>query len=303
MGSWQNVYQSVSAQPLESVYAVSRNEVWFSGLQLTLIQYFNGDFIDSYSSGTQVWTALEVGAGLSGVDAGLVMAGDWAGQGVVLSGIAVGQRWDAGTLGTRVTTAEPIATVWAAGPQLYVAGNFGGVYRGPPWMTAQVTTPGGSSGENVTGGYGVGPDEVWVSTSGASGAGALYHYVGGALDASVPSPAAAGGFNGLWGISARELWGVGPNGTIVHVVPDGGLERPDAGRGTHWFSVWASAPDDVWVVGNETLGTTHGVVARWNGSSFRRELVAPVYLTAIHGTGPLDVWAVDHAAGIWHYGP
>ncbi|MDF2693441.1 MAG: hypothetical protein K0S65_1824, partial [Labilithrix sp.] len=52
--------------------------------------------------------------------------------------------------------------------------------------------------------------------------------------------------NAIWGTSATDIWAVGTRGTILH--GDGTTFRVlPSGTEEIFFSVWASAPDDVWI--------------------------------------------------------
>ena len=100
---------------------------------------------------------------------------------------------------------------------------------------------------------------------------------------------------GVWGSSPSDLWAVGGNGrnpgeaTLLHfdgtswqLVPLPVLQRPNVYA---LYKVWGSAPSDVWVVGQR------GVVLRFDGSSWREELVgASDDLIAVWGTD------ADHVA-------
>jgi len=108
---------------------------------------------------------------------------------------------------------------------------------------------------------------------------------------------------GLHGLSADEVWAVGPRGAAFRVT-DAESDTPTLTgfntRTTHALhSVWASAPDDVWAVGST------GTVRRYRGDPRYWEayddLPTKQHLYAIAGSSPSDIWVAGDEGTVFHY--
>lgn len=112
---------------------------------------------------------------------------------------------------------------------------------------------------------------------------------------------------GVWGATSDDIWAVGGDdaggrATVLHdtgrgfeevAIPE--LQRPGVDV---FFKVWGSAPDDVYMVGQ------NGAVLHWNGTRLEEQLVGvSLDLIGIWGTGPDRVVAVggrtNGAAAVW----
>ena len=106
---------------------------------------------------------------------------------------------------------------------------------------------------------------------------------------------------GVWGASPREVWAVGPMGTIlsydgnawsgVALGPvDGNVPTPEGEAYTAYsfIGVRGSAANDVWVVGNA------GRALHFDGSAWTAKPTCEpaVDLVAVSPLGPADAWAV-----------
>jgi hypothetical protein len=109
--------------------------------------------------------------------------------------------------------------------------------------------------------------------------------------------------------NAIDLWVSGSIGVVDGSYDNAPIRRWD---GASWAvvddapfvsdrirSIWASGPDDVFLVGSD--GSLH-----WNGKAWSQLALSP-NLESISGTGPCDVWAAGHdsvphqPAPLWHY--
>jgi len=126
-----------------------------------------------------------------------------------------------------------------------------------------------------------------------------------AYDSQAGSPGAdfyAFGDRRLGGIDADDMYIVAGDNGVWHRSPEGGsFSQVIAAAGHHYYSVFAIAADDVWVVGSET-GVPGGAVRHWNGSIWEnfsaasRLPMAGIGDTNRHlcvwASGPNDVWVV-----------
>jgi hypothetical protein len=281
--TWQSAYTMIYPLPLLALHAASKDEVYFAAGEDNLVHYLNGNFTEGYLGG-MVPNAI-------GYDSlGFVFVGA-SGNGAITR-IDAGTVWMLGdTVGGPLTiTANVDTCVWTAGSQTYVGDFHGNVLQGPSWAPLGGVP---TSTHNINWGWGAADDDFWLSTLDSVPNGHLYHLAG-AMGWQAPIDVPP--LNAIWGSASDDVWGVGPDGTIVH-VHGGTVEHPDAGRSTSWMGVWGSGPNDIFLAGYD------GVVAHWDGARFTRTGVSSYSLMGIHGTGPLDVWTIDTDGGIYHYGP
>ncbi|OJY23859.1 MAG: hypothetical protein BGO98_18150 [Myxococcales bacterium 68-20] len=108
---------------------------------------------------------------------------------------------------------------------------------------------------------------------------------------------------GIWGSGPNDIWAVGDNGTIRHLV--NGASRWDivpSPTTEALHGIWGSGPNDVWAVGD------NGTILRFDGSSWKKSTAAFAIgkkprLAAIWGSGPNDVWIVGDAVALHYTGP
>jgi hypothetical protein len=105
-------------------------------------------------------------------------------------------------------------------------------------------------------------------------------------EAPPPVVPTASSFSAIWGSSAKDVWAVGSEGSIVHY--DGKmLSMIDSGTQVRLLSVHGTAPDDVWFVGEM------GVTLHWDGESMTEVSRIPDQtLLGVWANGPEDVWAI-----------
>ncbi|MBI4936331.1 MAG: hypothetical protein HY828_20830 [Actinobacteria bacterium] len=66
--------------------------------------------------------------------------------------------------------------------------------------------------------------------------------------------------------------------------------------------LWGTGPDDLWVVGTDSLRLGTCSVLHWDGQAWAlTPLVGSAGLTAITGTAPDDVWIVGAEGIVWHF--
>ncbi|HET9450866.1 MAG TPA: hypothetical protein VFO83_08295 [Aggregicoccus sp.] len=216
---------------------------------------------------------------------------------------AVALHWD-GARWTRIPTpaAPGLRSVWGASSQdVWAVGLEGTVLRwdGRAWRAVASGTT-----SRLADVHGTGPDDVWLV-----GPEVALHWDGTRLSASpgwIPAsaldPEEAG-----W--SRASVWAV--DRETVFAGHSGGCLR---WMGTRWETtpckvpgvtdIWASGPEDVWVVGtrqNTMSETTYR--AHWDGREWKTELANdwenPRYerWSSVWGLGPKEVWV----SGTWRY--
>jgi hypothetical protein len=183
--------------------------------------------------------------------------------------------------------------IWSQAPDdVWMVGTHGVIqhFDGVQWTTT-------SAGDRkLLGVWASADDDVWV----VGAAGTLLHYDGAAW-----TEVASGTTNMLlevYGTSASDVWGVGLRGTILHF--DGREWRP-AGpafppptdpdpASDYTFDlrrVWASGPDNVWIMANMRL-------VHFDGSAWS-VLDLETWFADLWGTGPDDLWIAEEN-GIMH---
>jgi len=108
---------------------------------------------------------------------------------------------------------------------------------------------------------------------------------------------------GLDGVSADELWGVGPNGAAFRVTNAESDAPTFTGFTTDTMNalngVWAAASNDVWAVG------ANGTVRRYRGDARAMEaydeLPSKQHLYAVAGSSPSDMWIAGDEGTVFHY--
>jgi hypothetical protein len=92
-----------------------------------------------------------------------------------------------------------------------------------------------------------------------------------------------GGFRGLWGASASDVWGLDSTDGVQHW--DGTTWSRTELAGIGLTSIWGSGSTDVWVVGGAEI-------FHWDGNGWSQVNQATgLQLSLVGGTGPKDVWA------------
>ena len=73
----------------------------------------------------------------------------------------------------------------------------------------------------------------------------------------------------VWGTGPDNVYAIGSKGVIVHF--DGSTWRQElAGTAKDFVSLWGTGPNNIVAVG----GRSNGMVARWNGTQWRHEILA-----------------------------
>lgn len=197
------------------------------------------------------------------------------------------RRWNGVTWSAvSAYTAYPSSSsVWASGPNDAWAVNAGGAlsrWDGGTWTTDFSTV----TGQTTI--WGAGRDDVWVAGDGFP----LLHFDGNTWSTSATSASIVD----LAGTSGTDVWGVGPSGTIIHW--DGTQWRPSSRnaatpQGFVCTALWASAANNLWAVGGETM--LHGDGSTWTRYTSPKPGVT---LYAVWGSGPNDVWAVGDSVAL-----
>jgi hypothetical protein len=97
------------------------------------------------------------------------------------------------------------------------------------------------------------------------------------------------------GTSDDDLWAVGERGTILHRT-SAGWKRVPSGTTLNLSSVWARAPNDVWVASEYDASLRSAVLLHFDGSSFRPPAPAPEPRgwVGVHPTSDGDVWLLGN---------
>jgi len=126
------------------------------------------------------------------------------------------------------------------------------------------------------------PDDVWI----AADAGRMFHYTGDWEVVNLPGSVTV---VDLWSPAPGELVGVGGFSVVRY---DGSTweveDLSDQNLGFNYVSaVWAAAPDDVWIVGDQST------VAHFDGVAWTRTLAAGPDNEVVWGTGAGSVYTAS----------
>jgi hypothetical protein len=303
-GAWTDV----ATQPVEQMAGTGPGDVW------------------SLAQGQlHRWTAPGVGAPAASRILNLFQVGPDA-IGTMNDGrsISVVTRAGATTLpapaptGVSTLSARAAGDIWGVGPS-----GFAAHWNGEAWspeLPASTVTRG-----NVVKVTGSGPADVWAVVEG----GTLLHGDGSTWRIALTPDQIGGRINDVWARTPGDVWVVGGDG-VVHRLQNGvwSVENPAPGsmlemraisgtgpkdvwilRGEslllHWdgmnwlgrysdlqrpVDIFAAAPDDLWVAGDDGI-------RRWYGGYWRKPDLpialgnAPSF-SAVAGSGPGDVWVL-----------
>jgi len=304
---------------LRAVWGSSSNDVWVAGANSTngsggVLRHWDGA---AWSAVTPSTYAQYSFTGLWGFSASDVWAtsceGVWRYDGTTWQLVAPG--W--------------LYAIWGSSPSdVYVVGSNVYHWDGVTW------TPVGTDEKPLyspefTSVWGTGPNDVW-----ASSAIKRMHWDGVAWSSLQLIETPEVYIRQTWGTSPTNLWSVGDGGRIEHFdgtswrdgspvrhaiermwsISDndmwavggydgvGDLMHWDGSRWTgttkvagDWLhGVWASAPNDVWVVGDTKM------LSHWDGTAWT-PYTGGTNLNAVWGATSDDVWAVGYNAEIKHW--
>jgi hypothetical protein len=110
-------------------------------------------------------------------------------------------------------------------------------------------------------------------------------------------------FYALHGVSADEIWAVGPRGAALRVTNAESDSPTRTGFNTLTVyalnGVWAASSNDVWAVGST------GTVRRYRGDArfweVYEDLPTTQHLRAIAGSSPSDIWIAGDEGTVFHY--
>ncbi len=184
---------------------------------------------------------------------------------------------------------EPLFALSAVAPDdVWAAGGRGMVmhYDGTEWTTQYVGrgTYVGVAAITVT--------DVWVVAS----EGDVAHWDGSswATQRLPDSPTSGPVPTAIWAIAANDIWVSSYDGMYSHYEGSSWATFDVASNPTSSFlSVWGSAPDDVWLVGD-------GVSLHYDGVGLSAG--APTGVDAlVFGSARDDVWLCEVNSRVWHY--
>ena len=324
-GNKWNAVNSNTTQPLRDVWAASSNEVWAVGDQGTILRWDGATWAAEPSpvkgqlvylnaiwgsSAKDIWAVGGTGMVLhyDGVTWKTVNAnttntlravwGTSAGDVWAVGDMSTIRRWNGtdwqspaalGPADTRLNGiwGQGVNTVWAVGTEQNAQSQFVGVgysWNGSGWTKqTNLSTPANwfaLSGQGVSRGWAVGSN------------GAVAQYDG--KDWQQSNPEVVKDFRGIWIGAANEGWAVGTGGKIYKW--DSLLWKPETVNTTGDLkAIWGTTRDDVWAVGKG------GTVLHYNGMSWSPVATgtAAVFLNAVTGNGPNDVWIAGDEVLRW----
>ncbi len=198
--------------------------------------------------------------------------------------------WAARASGTTLA----LRALWVAGPgEAFVVGGYAEdgcaalhtVDGGATWQ------PRACNGLDWSAAWGADAAHLWVA-----GVGILFT---GDLGTTWATQKQDGGWHGLWGSGANDVYAVGAFGDIAHAGDGMTFTAQASGVQSSLDAVWGSGAGDVYVAGQGGAILHSGDGGQsWNAlaSGTGHELFA------LWGSGPLDVFAVGDAGVILHSG-
>ena len=228
-------------------------------------------------------------------DSDVWAVGGW-GRGVAL-------HWNgSGWSQVELPSPEPLRGIWGASPDdVWAVGEHGAVLRwnGTAWRRVPAPTA-----ELLTGVSGTSADDVWLV-----GPTVALHWDGKGLSVTTgwtpyqkpPEDDNALGRTSVWAISANDV--VAAGGSLCQRWDGKSWSKMGCGvrRAT---DVWASGPNDIWVVGEYYSGyTSFSQRAHWDGQTWKTESFSDQYnndfesFRALWGFASNDVWL----NGSWHF--
>ena len=184
------------------------------------------------------------------------------------------------------------SSVWAVGANLETLGPAGAVlhWDGARWSEVFRTQ------EILQDVHGSAPDDVW-----AVGPLTVAHFDGSAwrLDETASALLIRQDSSERVAVTARDDVWIASGQTVLRW--NGAAWRSeDAGAGGLIMDIWASGPDSAFRA--LTRGSLQAI-ERWDGSAWQPSLAAdqaPAVITALSGTAPNDVWALDIEGRVYH---
>lgn len=203
-----------------------------------------------------------------------------------------GKAWSPAKSGT----AENLTGVYGvAQNDVWASSEKGSVLH---WDGSSWTQASHSAGLTLLSIWASGPKDVWAGgMDGEGDAGIIYRW-----DGTKWTMQQIPGASSVWqvaGSGAHDVWMVGSSqkggGLVLH--GDGAKFDATGYDGPGVRGVWASKPEDVWVVPYE------GAIQHWNGKAWSKAVVAgPTSpLLRVGGSGPDDVWAVGLGGGMLRF--
>lgn len=174
---------------------------------------------------------------------------------------------------------------------ILVAGENGTILRFDGLVWSEESVPGTSS--NLTGLWGSSQTDVY-----AVGSYTIQHFDGQTWSALSLAGAPIRDFTGVYGVSESDMWLTATQGWVYTQTSENpGVWSPlQFDHKEDINGVWASSPEDVFVVG------AGGIVSHYNGIAWvTMETGVTKTLRAVWGSGPNDVYAVGDAGTIIHY--
>jgi hypothetical protein len=108
-------------------------------------------------------------------------------------------------------------------------------------------------------------------------------------------------FYGIWMFSATEWIGVAADGIILH-YDDGVATLMPSGTRNQLNDIWASGPDDIFVVGDNYQSSDPGIILHYDGTSWTQmNFTTQEDVEGVFGLSPTSVYAVTDGGRVFHY--
>jgi hypothetical protein len=108
-------------------------------------------------------------------------------------------------------------------------------------------------------------------------------------------------FYGMWMFSATEWIGVAADGIILH-YDDGVVTLMPSGTRNQLNDIWASGPNDIFVVGEQYQSADPGTILHYDGTSWTQmNFTTQEDVNGVFGLSPTNVYAVTEAGRVFHY--
>jgi hypothetical protein len=315
---WCWLYPHPQGNPLRTVWAIARDDVWAGGALGTVLHYDGKswqsvDVPTGHTTVNSIWASGPNDVWLAGEPNLLLrfdgktwthpFPGSFLDEPLAIRGTGPDDvwvtmndqtlHWNGTAFGGGLQEAtNPFngASVWARSRSYAVMGCYDGnatstfVERMTTNAFALTPQPIAPTTTHLFAAGGATPNDGWLGGTD----GAIYHVMfvnDSPFFTKIPSAATAT-LHGVWGASANDVWAVGEGATITHW------------NGTAWsavaspsrfdlYAVAGTATDDVWAVGDG------GVILHWDGTTWTRDdRPTEENLNGVWASANDDLWAV-----------
>jgi hypothetical protein len=188
------------------------------------------------------------------------------------------------------------------GAEAWIASTGSAVLHWNGILWQRVATPSPDS-YTLFGAACTGPNDAWVvghDDNNPPFAMSILHWDGAAFSVSALYPPDGGMTSGqlfdVWASAPNDVWAVGQGNVILHYSGSSWSTVVGAGATGALNALWGSAADDVWAVGNS------GVILHWDGGTWASSgFNGTNDLSSVWGTARNDVWASGSGPVLLHW--